>query len=231
MNQEKEKWKKLNNAGSTIVSVIVVIAFVSILATTLLYISGMNYYMKITDQKTKESFYEAETALEEIKAALNAEVADASEKAYIDVMINYAVSDGYTRYSNFQHTFFSYLETSWNKRTDSGDPSNPFTYEQVIQSVVESKYATAITLDPLNPDAGKIVHLNTDGYAQLKGVKLTYTDSKGYTTMISTDYIITVPDINWGVDATKTSWSPGDSVEREKVDLTGYVNYSSWTKQ
>lgn len=232
MNQKKEKKNKLNNAGSTIVSVIVVIAFVSILATTLLYISGMNYYMKITDQKTKESFYEAETALEEIKAALNADAVDAAEKAYMYVMINYASLDGYNRYAKFQQQFFYYLQENWEKRRDNPlDPLNPLTYEQAIQGMVESQYQMAISLDSTNPTAGTIDLHEADGYALVKGVKLIYTDSKDYTTKITTDYSIRVPLVNWGMDASKTSFTTGDSVEREEVDFTGYVDYNNWTKQ
>ena len=44
--KRSNKCIKLNNSGSAIVTVIVLVAFVSILATTILYVSGMNYYMK-----------------------------------------------------------------------------------------------------------------------------------------------------------------------------------------
>ena len=40
------KKHKLNNAGSAIVTVLVVVTFITILATVLLYISGLNYQMK-----------------------------------------------------------------------------------------------------------------------------------------------------------------------------------------
>ena len=103
MQGKKSGEKKLNNSGSAIVTVIVVVAFISILATTILYVSGMNFYMKMTDLHTKESFYEAETALEEIKAFLMTEAAEAGREAYMDVVINYASTDGYTRYAIYQN--------------------------------------------------------------------------------------------------------------------------------
>ncbi len=231
MKQEKGIKHKLNNAGSTIVTVIIVIAFISILGTTLLYLSGMNYYMKMTDQKTKESFYEAETALEEIKAAINEDVVNAAEKAYMDVMVRYATSDGNTRYALYTQRFFEYLEQNWEKRRDNpSDPTNPFTYEQVLQGLVESRFATAVSLEA-TPDAGMMIYHAPDYYAYIKGIKLDYTDAKGYTTRIDTNYIIQLPDINLGVDTSKTSYVAGDSVERENVALTGYVNYDNWTKK
>ena len=56
---QKAKKQKQNNAGSAIVTVLVVVTFVTILATVLLYISGMKFQMKVADYRTKESFYQA----------------------------------------------------------------------------------------------------------------------------------------------------------------------------
>ncbi|MDE6518408.1 MAG: hypothetical protein K2L18_11285, partial [Acetatifactor sp.] len=61
---------KLNNDGSAIVTVLVVVAFITILATIMLYVSGMNFQMKVADYRTKESFYQAETPVEELRAQL-----------------------------------------------------------------------------------------------------------------------------------------------------------------
>ncbi|MDE6673474.1 MAG: hypothetical protein K2K19_01485, partial [Acetatifactor sp.] len=57
--------RKRNNAGSAMVTVLVVIVVISILATVMLYLSGSNFQMKVTDFRTKESFYQAETTVEE----------------------------------------------------------------------------------------------------------------------------------------------------------------------
>ena len=59
---------KLNNKGSALVTVVIVIAFITILATLILYLSVMNFQMKANDYRTKESFYGAEIPLEEIKS-------------------------------------------------------------------------------------------------------------------------------------------------------------------
>lgn len=233
--RKKVLLKKLNNKGSAIVSVIVVVAFVSILATTILYVSGMNYYMKMTDLKTKESFYSAETALEEIKAALVKEVSTASEEAYTEVMINYAASDGFTRYAKFQDVFLDTLNDNWTAKTvNPGDPSNPLTYEKVIQDIVlpgmPMPTGTEVLLTLTDPSLGLELH-EAEGYALLKGVNLQYKDADGFTTMISTDFIIRVPELNWGIDSSKTSYNEGDSVEHSKVDMSEYVQYYNWIKK
>lgn len=231
--KRKSRRGKLNNAGSAIVTVIVVVAFVSILATTILYVSGMNYYMKMTDLKTKQSFYEAETALEEIKAALAIEVSAAGKEAYTHVMINYAAADGYSRYSLFENKFFEVLYDNWESRR--GDPAAPLTYLQVLAGMVDPQYQAGLSLDGAVADAGSIdLSHRSEGYALLRGVILQYTDANGYTTMITTDYIITVPEMNWGVDQSKVDWADGyepSKLERGTVDVTEYVKYYNWIKK
>lgn len=245
MQGKKSVRKKLNNSGSAIVTVIVVVAFISILATTILYVSGMNFYMKMTDLHTKESFYEAETALEEIKSFLMEQAAEAGKEAYMDVMINYASTDGYTRYSLYQNRFLALLNEKWEAaRTPMGGTER--TYLETLASLVTSYPVKPIdpsaecelSLDASVPNAGSIELHAEDGYALLRGIIFTYTRD-GYTTMISTDFIISVPEINWGVDAYRSEWGTGEDgtpddasdLERETVDMTECVQYYNWTKQ
>ncbi len=58
--------KKINrdNKGSALIVCIIVLLFVSILATVILYMSGVNYRMKKTDMYSKYAFYAAEEPLE-----------------------------------------------------------------------------------------------------------------------------------------------------------------------
>lgn len=51
---------KLNNKGAALISVMIAVAFVTILSTTLLYISLNNYQMKVVNTKSKENFYDAD---------------------------------------------------------------------------------------------------------------------------------------------------------------------------
>ena len=87
---------KLNNAGAALVTVIVVIAFVSVMVTVLLYSAGINYYMKTTDMRIKNNFYSTETALEQIRAALVDLAGDAYEESLNNCMVNYGMTVSYT---------------------------------------------------------------------------------------------------------------------------------------
>lgn len=232
MDWKKCNKQKLNDRGSAIVMVIVVVAFVSILATTLLYVAGTNYYRKATDLKTKESFYEAETALEEIRADLTVEVSEAAKEAYTTVLINYAAADRDTRYYLFQNEFFDVLRANWEKKTNNPyDPANPYTYEQVVKALVSGPYRDSISLNSSVIGNPLEVHAE-DGYAILRGVELQYTDAQGYTTMISTDYLITIPSINWSVDQGITgAGTPEADLNRSTVDMADFVTYYNYIKK
>lgn len=65
----------LNNKGAALVSVMIAIAFVTILSTTLLYISMNNYQMKVVNTKSKENFYDADDKMVTMTARMQNTVA------------------------------------------------------------------------------------------------------------------------------------------------------------
>lgn len=111
---------KLNNEGAALVMAILVIAFVSILTTVLLYLANMNYQMKSTDFKTKDVFYNAEVPLETIRTRLVMDVAEASAAAYDVSVLNYANVDGDVRASEFQMNFYDAVIEAWKTRCQNG---------------------------------------------------------------------------------------------------------------
>ena len=53
------KKRKLNNQGSAIVFVVVIMALMGVLVLTALYMSVSNFYMKANDFQTKSNLYSA----------------------------------------------------------------------------------------------------------------------------------------------------------------------------
>ena len=89
---------------------IIILLFVSILATVILYMSGINYRMKKTDLNTKISFYTNEMPLERMESNLVLPVSEAMNTAYINTNSRYAAlagSDARRRYfySEFEKAF------------------------------------------------------------------------------------------------------------------------------
>lgn len=78
------KIKKINkdNKGSALIVCIIVLLFVSILATVILYMSGVNYRMKKTDMYSKYAFYAAEEPLERMQNNLLIPVSAALNDSY-----------------------------------------------------------------------------------------------------------------------------------------------------
>lgn len=226
--KKRNRGERLDDRGAALVTVIIVVGLLSILATTFLYLSGMNFFMKKTDQKTKESFYEAETALEEIRAELMELSADAAGKAYQRLLVQYASMDSYTRYSAYQSYFFEELQKSWNAKRDVETPQ--LSYEEMIKRIVSPEYQSFLSLDPATADAGApdLTYVS-QGYLLIPGICLTYTNSEGYTTIIQTDYMVNVPQLNWSVGDTTPGGTP--AADKDGVDLSECVQYYNWTKQ
>ncbi len=233
---------RINDKGSTLVMVIVVIAFLSILATTLLYLSNMNYVMKKTDKDVKQSFYDTETAMEEIRAGLTEIASEAAKTAYVNNMIRYSVDDPYTRYASFQEEYFDALQDLWTTKT-GGDAVG------FLNSLIESKFdsaSTEIVLSPYTHSDGTVVAGGTldieeldSGFVYLRNVRISYTSTdnpagQAYTARIETDFLFTVPDMNWSINESYTSIvaDAKDSKDaRREYDIGEYVNYANWKKQ
>ncbi len=89
VNKKLDKGENSNkNMGSTIILVIVAVAFVSMLVAILTYMTYYNFLMKNTDESSKNNFYTAESALDEIVAGLQDEVSKAMAEGYVVALQN-----------------------------------------------------------------------------------------------------------------------------------------------
>lgn len=62
--------RKKDNRGAALITVVIVLLFISILCTLVLYISAVNYRMKKADYLAKVSFYSSEIPLENMESNL-----------------------------------------------------------------------------------------------------------------------------------------------------------------
>lgn len=237
------KQRKQNNAGSAIVTVLVVVAFMSILATVMLYISGINFQMKATDFRTKESFYQAETSVEELRAQLVKDVEIAFAKAYTATVSEYSgMGDAATRESNYRQHFCDEMNAIWKERCGVTDPDPSvsddeyFNWETGIANVIKPVETGAYREIEVTRSYG----FNTDqpGLVIMKGVKFTYDSPEYYTSIITTDFCITIPKINWSgafdpappTPAPSATPAPTPAVYYFDGDFSKCVNYMNWTK-
>ena len=101
--------KRRDDRGSAIVIVIIAMAMIGILATTMLWMAYMNYMIKVADVRNKNSFYTAEEVVEQIMSGLRRESAEAVGVAYREVLANWDNLDSEAARSNLFMT--TYMDT------------------------------------------------------------------------------------------------------------------------
>ncbi len=183
-----------NNQGSAILMVLVAMAFIGILASVIMYITLVNYRVKLSDQKAKDSFYSAEQALEEIKAGLSRYVSEAFSTAYIEVMQSYEGTDT-NRQLRFKERYRNLLSSSLKKGT------NPGQYDvELLKGFVTVPAADPDTEGVIVGSEDPRMLSYTDG-VRLMDIKVTYTDGAGYVSIIQTDIFLKIPEIILGSTA------------------------------
>jgi len=216
---DKKKLLKLNNKGSAIVTVLIVIIFVSILATTILYLAGRNARMKATDRQTKESFYETERTMEEIKAGLVRISSLAYEDAYRRVISEYASYNESGRSAIFCEAYTESFVNRWRMLTNgcrdlASDPT------VTISSPVP---------DPApGGSSGLDEGERTSGILYVRGVEVK-DRLNDYTTIIRTDFAIVCPEVSFNINydtSVPDTYSAG-----EPVNINDSVRYINWEKR
>lgn len=236
------KFIKLNNRGAAIVTVIVVSALISILATTLLYISARNFQSKQTDYQNKISFYRAEDCLESLKALLIEDVSDAFSYAYVDTMSNYVHYYGSINVSNYYaKSYTDRLKAIWEDRRDasklSGDTDSEAATKAIKNYMRDKLIKPSMTQDEKDEIEamincivevqGFIIPPEKDKFL-IQGVKVNYTSSNNYSTYICTDLGLELP--KYDTTELNKDWGSTTGEEYTSVDITGCVKYTNWKR-
>lgn len=208
------KSKKMNNKGFSFLLVIVAMSVVAILVAVMLLVAYQNFQMKHTTLRSEDNFYTAEQVLDEIKAGLQTQVSSAVSDAYGYVLERYSETEGQdaTRNWYFQTKYVDALRAGLLGSAASG------TYNlDLLKSYVQKADDNGTVLIEMEGSTGTLITNYSKGVT-LKGIKVTYTDSKGYVSIISTDLRLAIPK----VDFTQTSSSP-DLLEYCVVAENGIV--------
>ena len=202
MKKLKKRFKKLNNRGSSIIMVVVAVAFVGIIVGSLLSAAGYAYRLKLQNKNAKNNFYYVEQAMQEIYAGVGAHTIEEMKAAYaytvenmvrFDPMIGtYITVDDATANVMFKKKFIdNILQSDYFSQGDAA-------LAQALASYISND---TVTLDGsrLNLEVGT----GEDGLQKItiKNVTLTriqdYDNSTAggtYVQTISTDIVISEPD-------------------------------------
>lgn len=204
------KKNKRDDRGSAIVIVIIAMALIGILASTILWASYLNYRIKVNDLKVKNSFYSAETVVEQILAGVKKEVVSSSvNEAYQEVVSNWdALGTDDNRQSYFITAYIAAVEDRLNvSSTGLGT-----TYDkEVLKKYVDAKlwegaagnvpgrdgYIVKETWDNAEPLFKAANEVNGYGSMSIKNICVEFYDRDGLLSIINTDIAIDVPSLRF----------------------------------
>lgn len=223
-----------DNNGAGIVTAIVVSAFITIIATTLLYITGKNYIAKQTDYQNKISFYQAEEVLDKFKAYLTEDVDTAFACAYADTMANYVDHAGSANVdSYYAEAYTDRLYKLWTDRRDAqsyveGDTDSQLT-KAVRQFLIDKLQADGVDAETAANMAACIRSVDDIQVPPAKdkfilvGVRAAYEPEDGYSTYVYTDIGLELPNL-YIAGMTNTADAGTE------LDITECVKYMNWRR-
>jgi len=180
-----------NNKGSSLVTVLLVASIIAALVTVVLAIVLLNVYMKKADLEGQGAFYDAESALEEIRAGLAKDESDATTTAYLDTLSNYANLEDEKKTVNFDEMFSEIIK---NKLTDTS--SGLYKISTLEGYLRETKMKDGVGAEILTNPADAHFNITKEG-AVLKDVHVRYTDKNNYVSEIKTDIVLEYPPVNF----------------------------------
>lgn len=104
-----------NQKGSTMVTTLVAVTFLTILGTIILASSSMNLQMKMTDKKMKKDFYKDEQALSDVYNGIGQKLSYCFGNAYTDVLSKVTTSTGLPAYKTEEEAYRAFCNIFLNE--------------------------------------------------------------------------------------------------------------------
>ncbi len=220
-NCRKKSQLQLNNEGSALITVLIVVIFLTLIVSTMLYSNSMNYEMKTTDYQNEKSFYKAEEAMDVLREAITDDLlSDAFFFAYQDVMQEYAWRDSGNRQERYRNAFLGRVEGIWNDKKGMGGSNL-----DAIKSLIPAEYH-AYFIAP----ASEIIVERDDANNRfvIRNVRVQYVQD-GYSSYISADIAVCLPKLQLQYSAHEQgAWT--DAEMNRTLNLTDSFQYLNWTK-
>lgn len=198
--------------GSALVTVMIMVGFISILATTLMYVSGMNYRMKVADNKIKTSFYNTEESVDEIRANVVILVSETMKEVYPEMMASMGSS---INQADVQVTFQNIFYRKLNKKLSQYVATIPTGSDKIFK----------------NPDGNAFAVVMVNDKIEIQNIIAEEKNSNGYTSKISTSIVIQAPEVDWPYTTAKALDANATTYQGPRIDYYGCVYYSNWVKK
>ena len=183
---------KENNKGMSLIMVITAVALVTLLVTVILTLVMYNFQMKTANTRSKNNFYNAEKVLDEIRLGLQSDVSDAMSQAYVETMTNYAATneERAKRTEEFNDTYIEILR----ERLESDAQSKYYDIDYLL-GFLDKEVRENTALEAVEGKTPALVV--SDHGLTLKNLHLSYQDSKGYLSQVTTDIQIKYPQMDF----------------------------------
>lgn len=190
--------------GSSMVSVVIGVLFLSAIALTILTVATRYVVTVIVDRGSSDNFYQTEGILEEVKTGLLEYAGDASETAYKDILENYSKNTGKMK-ETFAKKYFSEFAEKITGTVYTWDDSKLGVVQPCDLDKLKalSKMPDAVTTLP-GTDLGFVINYDdTKGYSlTVKNLMIDYTNPTEYRSNIQTDIVFKVPDFKFEGNST-----------------------------
>lgn len=191
---------KMNNRGSSLIIVIIVMTFIGVLATVVLSMTSINAQTKTVDANAKKTFYDAESALDEVTLGIENVLAESTNKAYSSIFTEFTTLSNDERNTRFQDEIVNGVKEKlkFSEVVKDAYGKQPIVY--LLQSFITNSSAEVVSVGSCtNLTIGK------EKYLKISGVKIVYNDGD-YSNTITTDIRINVPvaDLSANIPSTTT---------------------------
>lgn len=196
---QREIWSGCrSNSGSAIILVIIAMAMIGILATTLIWMSFINYKIKTNDIRNKNSFYSAETVMEQIVAGLQGKASEAVAASYHEVLSNWEdLENESNRFASFSDTYLEVLT----KELQSDSLGTGFYDREILKNFVDNDIWTSVDVaawdngnETPETKLDPVMEIVNGNSLVLRNVFVSF-NSAGRLSVISTDLCLDVPKV------------------------------------
>ncbi|MCL2638870.1 MAG: hypothetical protein FWD48_10950 [Oscillospiraceae bacterium] len=167
----------LNKSGSSVIMVLLAMAFISILGTILMFIAYTGYQIKAAEAKGERAFYSAEAALDEVRADIQQLVSDCIAAAYTNMLVLYTHQDG-----QLEETFRKNFAIEFKKELT--EDIDGFNYNG---NIAECRAHNAQVCKWEDDDCEFII----------RGVTVTHRSDDGFVSRITSDIVVIIPDFSY----------------------------------
>ncbi|MCR4611955.1 MAG: pilus assembly PilX N-terminal domain-containing protein [Lachnospiraceae bacterium] len=201
-----------NNKGASLVTVLLITSIVAIFVTAVLAIVILNVYMRKADFEGQNNFYDAESAMEEIRAGLATDVSEATSTAYVETLKHYQeLPDEAAKVAYFNKRFLEELRNSTDS-TPGGEKlplvvDGHYNVEKLQGYLKETKDNAVVGLpkeESGSTDDQEYIDSNDSRYnetrqgAVLKNVRVKYTDpDTEFVSAIKADIVLEYPTVDF----------------------------------